>query len=46
MLRLVLVDARLSNVMWIGEFSSDALPRSAPHHGGIAAKLADAIASQ
>src|SRR5262249_51543620 len=46
-LRVVLLDARLSNVVWIGEFSSDTLPAySAAVTAGIASKLASAVSSQ
>ena len=44
-LRVVLLDARLSKVMWIGEFSSDTLTAFGPAvTAGIAAKLASAVA--
>jgi hypothetical protein len=46
-LRLVLLDARLSSVRWIGEFSSDTLSSYSPAvTAGIAAKLASAVSSQ
>ena len=46
-LRLVLVDARLSNVRWIGEFTSDTLPAYSPAiTAGIASKLAGAVSTQ
>jgi hypothetical protein len=46
-LRLVLIDARLSNVAWIGEFTSDTLAAYSPAvTAGIASKLAAAIAAQ
>lgn len=46
-LRVVLLDARLSKVTWIGEFSSDTLTAYSPAiSAGIAAKLASAVASQ
>lgn len=46
-LRLVLMDARLSKVTWIGEFSSDTLPAFSPAiTAGIASKLASAVAVQ
>ena len=44
-LRLVLVDARMSNVRWIGEFSSDTAAAFGPAiTASIAAKLANAVA--
>ena len=44
-LRLVLVDARLANVRWIGEFTSDTAATFGPViTASIAAKLANAVA--
>jgi hypothetical protein len=46
-LRVVLVDARLSNITWIGEFTSDTLQAYGPAvTAGIASKLASAVSSQ
>ena len=46
-LRLVLVDARLSEVRWIGEFASDTLAAFSPAvTAGIASKLASAVSTQ
>ena len=46
-LRVVLLDARLSNVIWIGEFASDTLPTYGPAvTASIASKLASAVATQ
>lgn len=46
-LRLVLVDARLSSVKWIGEISSDTLPAFSPAiSAGIASKFARAVSVQ
>jgi hypothetical protein len=46
-LRLVLIDARLSNITWIGEFASDTLPAYSPAiTAGIASKLASAVSVQ
>lgn len=46
-LRVVLLDARLSNVKWIGEIRSDSLPAYSPAiTAGIAAKLADVVSAQ
>ncbi|MGH7619735.1 MAG: hypothetical protein ACREPM_21185 [Gemmatimonadaceae bacterium] len=46
-LRMVLVDARLSNVAWIGEFASDTLPAYSPAvTAGIASKFASAVSTQ
>jgi len=44
-LRLVLMDARLSNVRWIGEIHGDTLPQFGPAlTAGVAAKLANVVA--
>jgi len=44
-LRLVLLDARLSNVRWIGEIASDPSPTLGPAIvANVAAKLAAAVA--
>jgi hypothetical protein len=46
-LRVVLLDARLSKVTWIGEFSSDTLQAYSPAvTAGIASKFASAVATQ
>jgi hypothetical protein len=46
-LRLVLLDARASNVVWIGQVSSDAAPEFGPAiTAGVAARLASAVAPQ
>lgn len=46
-LRVVLVDARLSEVRWIGEFASDTLQAFSPAiTAGIASKFASAVSSQ
>jgi hypothetical protein len=46
-LRVVLLDARLSSITWIGEFTSDTLQAYSPAvTAGIASKLASAVASQ
>jgi hypothetical protein len=46
-LRVLLLDARLSKVSWIGEFASDTLPAYSPAvTAAIASKLAAAVASQ
>jgi hypothetical protein len=46
-LRVVLLDARLSKVTWIGEFTSDTVAAYSPAiTAGIAAKFASAVASQ
>lgn len=46
-LRVVLLDARLSKVTWIGEFASDTLNAYSPAiTAGIASKFASAVASQ
>ncbi|MEP6492374.1 MAG: hypothetical protein ABJF01_06840 [bacterium] len=45
-LRLVLIDPRLSNVRWIGEISSDSFPQFGPAiSAGLAAKLANVVAT-
>jgi hypothetical protein len=46
-LRVVLLDARLSNVKWIGEIPSEAVSAFGPAiSASVAAKLADVIAAQ
>lgn len=46
-LRLVLVDARLSNIVWIGEISSDTVSAFGPAiTASIAAKLANVVGTQ
>jgi len=46
-LRVVLLDARLSNVRWIGDITSDAAPVfGAAITASVAAKLAAAVAPQ
>jgi hypothetical protein len=46
-LRLVLLDARLSKVTWIGEFASDTLSAYSPAvTASIASKFASAVATQ
>lgn len=46
-LRLVLLDARASNVVWIGQVSSDAAEAFGPAiTAGVAARLASAVAPQ
>jgi hypothetical protein len=46
-LRLILVDARLSNVTWIGEIQGDSVATFGPKiTASVAAKLADVIAAQ
>jgi hypothetical protein len=46
-LRVILLDARLSKVTWIGEFSSDTASAYGPAiTAGIASKFASAVASQ
>jgi hypothetical protein len=46
-LRLILLDARLSNVVWVGEISSDPVSAFGPAiTASIASKLADVISTQ